>query len=130
MTFLCWTGSSRRHGEIGASGDKKMSKRTRNAAEILRAKFAADPEFQEMLAEEKVMAQAARAIYTARKAAGLTQHDLARLVNTTQSVISRLEDGDYEEHSLAMLQRIAEALHQRIEFRFVPDEDQVTLPAA
>lgn len=42
-------------------------------------------------------------------------------MGTTQSVISRLEDADYEGHSLAMLQRIAEALHVRLELRFVPD---------
>ena len=53
--------------------------------------------------------------------AGLTQAELAQLVGTTQSVISRLEDADYEGHSLSMLQRIADALHQRLEVRFVPD---------
>ena len=32
-----------------------------------------------------------------------------------------LEDADYEGHSLSMLQRIGEALHRRIEIRFVPE---------
>jgi hypothetical protein len=40
-------------------------------------------------------------------------------VKTTQSVISRLEDADYERHSLTMLQRIADALNCRLEVRFV-----------
>jgi len=40
--------------------------------------------------------------------------------STTASVISRLEDADYEGHSLAMLNRIAGALHRRVEIRFVP----------
>ncbi len=53
--------------------------------------------------------------------AGLTQAKLAELVGTTQSVISRLEDADYEGHSLSMLQRVAEALHRRIDIRFVPE---------
>jgi hypothetical protein len=35
-------------------------------------------------------------------------------------VICRLESADYEGHSLAMLQRIADALKQRVEIRFVP----------
>ena len=39
---------------------------------------------------------------------------LAELVNTTQSVISRLEDADYDGHSLSMLNRIAEALKQKL----------------
>jgi hypothetical protein len=36
-------------------------------------------------------------------------------------VISRLEDAAYEGHSLSMLQRVAEALHRRIDIRFVPE---------
>ena len=60
-------------------------------------------------------------IYEARTQAGLTQEDLARLVGTKQPVIARLEDADYEGHSLSMLQRIAMALHQRLEIHLVPD---------
>jgi hypothetical protein len=45
---------------------------------------------------------------------------LADLVGTTASAICRLEDADYEGHSLAMLNRIAAALKQRVEIRFVP----------
>jgi len=39
---------------------------------------------------------------------------------TNASVICRLEDAEYEGHSLAMLRRIAAALNQRVEIRFVP----------
>jgi ribosome-binding protein aMBF1 (putative translation factor) len=95
-------------------------KTTSNALEIMDREFGKDPQYLEMLAEERVMAQAARAIYEARTSAGLTQQQLAQLVGTQPSVIARLEDGDYEGHSLAMMQRVAEALHQRIELRFVP----------
>jgi transcriptional regulator with XRE-family HTH domain len=45
---------------------------------------------------------------------------LAKKVGTTASAICRLEDADYEGHSLAMLRRIAEALGKRIEIRFLP----------
>ena len=47
---------------------------------------------------------------------------LAQLIGTTASVICRLEDANYEGHSLAMLNRIAAALNQRVEIRFVPAE--------
>lgn len=93
---------------------------TSNALAIIDREFGKDPEYYEMLAEERVMAQAARALYEARAAAGMTQLQLAVLVGTEQSVIERLEDGDYQGHSLAMMQRIADALDQRIELRFVP----------
>jgi hypothetical protein len=42
-------------------------------------------------------------------------------VGTTQSVISKLEDADYEGHSLSMLKRIGTALHKGLEVRFVPE---------
>ena len=64
-------------------------------------------------------AEIARKIYDLRKAAGLSQRALAELVGTTASVICRLEDADYEGHSLAMLQRIASAVNKRVEIRFV-----------
>jgi len=41
-------------------------------------------------------------------------------VFTTASAICPLEDADYEGHSLAMLRRIAAALNQRVEIRFLP----------
>lgn len=49
-----------------------------------------------------------------RKEAGLTQSELAERVGTTQSVISRLENDDYEGHSLSMLYRISAALSRKI----------------
>ncbi|MGC8884862.1 MAG: helix-turn-helix transcriptional regulator [Bryobacteraceae bacterium] len=64
--------------------------------------------------------EVARKIFELRKKAGLTQAQLAKMIGTTASVISRLEDADYEGHSLAMLRRIASALDKRVEIRFVP----------
>jgi ribosome-binding protein aMBF1 (putative translation factor) len=98
-----------------------MAKKTRNATEILERLTGDDPELREMIAEESVNAQVARMIYEARTAAGLTQRQLADLLGTQQSTIARLEDADYEGHSLSVLRRIAEALNQRLEVRFVPN---------
>lgn len=58
-------------------------------------------------------------IYRARMKAQLTQKQLADLLGTDQSAISRLEDANYAGHSLAMLRRIAAALGKRIDIRFV-----------
>ena len=62
----------------------------------------------------------ARKIYDLRTEAHLTQAALAKLVRTTRSVISRLEDADYDGHSLSMLRRIAAALNRRVDIRFLP----------
>src|SRR5260370_9132331 len=64
-------------------------------------------------------ADVARNIYDLRTAAALSQRDLAGLIGTTASVICRLEDADYDGHSLAMLRRIAAALEKRVQIRFV-----------
>jgi DNA-binding XRE family transcriptional regulator len=72
------------------------------------------------LQEAQAGAEVARQIYTLRKEAGLTQRELAELVGTQDSVVSRLENDDYRGHSLSMLRRIAAALGKRVEIRFVP----------
>jgi ribosome-binding protein aMBF1 (putative translation factor) len=97
-----------------------MSKKTKDATGILDRLTGDDPELREMIAEEHLNAQVARMIHDARMAAGLTQTQLADLIGTQQSTVARLEDADYEGHSLSMLRRIAEALNQRLEVRFIP----------
>ena len=81
----------------------------------------ADPAMRRLVEEARSNAAAAEVIYHARTKAELTQKALAELVGTTQSVIARLEDADYEGHSLTMLSRIADALQSHVEVRIVPN---------
>lgn len=101
-----------------------MSKRRRtttNGLEIIdRRHFRGRPARVRALAEATLNAQISQEIYALRTRAGLTQKQLAELVGTTDSVISRLEDADYAGHSLKMLQRVSAALHRRLEIHFVP----------
>lgn len=101
---------------------KQTSKQkpTTDAVEIIhRRYYDGRPQRMAGLAEAEANDTVARKIYKLRKRAGLTQQQLAKLVGTTTSVISRLEDADYEGHSLAMLRRIASALNKRVGLRFV-----------
>jgi len=99
----------------------KRTKPASDAVEILHRRFyRGKPARLKNLEAARANEEVARRIYELRSAAGLTQTQLARLIGTTASVICRLEDADYEGHSLAMLRRIASALNQRIEIRFVP----------
>ncbi len=96
-------------------------KPTTDAVEILHRRFfKGQPERLKALEEARADDEVARKIFELRKKAGLTQAQLAKMIGTTASVISRLEDADYEGHSLAMLRRIAAALNKRVEIRFVP----------
>jgi len=92
-----------------------QKERTREAVAILHGRYVKDdPERKAALQEERINAEVARLIHHMRTAAGLSQQQLAELIGTTQSVISRLEDADYEGRSLSMLERIAHALNQRL----------------
>ena len=92
--------------------------------------FAGQPERLAELEEARASAEVARQVYELRTKAKLTQKQLADRVGlptvasakagTTASVISQLEDDDYDGHFLAMLRRIATALNKRVEIRFVP----------
>ena len=78
-----------------------------------------NPHLRRLTEEARINAAVAQLIYAARNKAGLSQTELAERIGTKQSVISRLEDADYEGHSLSMLSRIAAALGQYVEIRFL-----------
>lgn len=79
-----------------------------------------DAELAAAFEEELAAADIANQIYNLRKRARLSQRQLAARVGTTASVICRLEDSDYEGHSLSMLKRIAAALGRDVKILFVP----------
>ena len=59
---------------------------------------------------------------TSAQRRGLIQREAAQRAGTTASVLCRLEDADYQGHSLSILRRIAEAVDKRIEIRFLSKE--------
>lgn len=104
---------------------RETDKRDRaDAGEILGRIAGTDPALRREIEEARLNVRIAEMIFAAREAAGLTQAQLAALLGTQQSVISRLEDADYEGRSLTMLQRVAAVLHQRVEVRLVPEHEE------
>ncbi len=99
------------------------NEKSTNAVGILHGRYIGDDPVREAsIQAERVNAEVARMIYELRKQAGMTQKELAKLMGTTQSVISRLEDSDYEGHSLSMLGRIAKALNRRLTVDMPPGD--------
>jgi len=96
--------------------------KTADALRILDRITGDDPKLRTMIADATINAEVAEMLYEARTRAGLTQEELARLAGTKQPVIARLEDADYNGHSLTMLQRIAKALNRRLEIRLTPSK--------
>jgi hypothetical protein len=104
--------------DIVKRGEKR---KIRDGIEIIhRMFFEGHPERIAQLYEVQADDEVGRCAYRMRTGAGLTPRQMAKLVNTTASVICRLEDADYEGHSLAMLNRIAAALNKRVKIEFVP----------
>ena len=100
----------------------KKRKTTTNAVRILHKRYIKnDPKRLKSLKAEREKSNIAEQIYSLRTQAGLSQKEFAKLVGTTQSVISRLENADYGRHSLRMLHRIATAMHCKVEVRLVPE---------
>ena len=55
-----------------------------------------------------------------REEAGMTQQQLARKLGTQPSAISRIEDADYDGHSISLLGRVADALDMLLLVDFAP----------
>src|SRR5438309_2034055 len=91
---------------------------TSDAIELLDQMAGDSPEVKRLTEVARVNAAVAQLIYDARQNAGLSQAQLAERIGSKQGVISRLEDGDYEGHSLMMLQRIASALGKQVTIEF------------
>jgi ribosome-binding protein aMBF1 (putative translation factor) len=85
----------------------RKRKPTTDAVEILHRRFyAGRPQRIAEVEEARANDDIARQIASLRRNAGLTQKELGGLVGTTASVICRLENADYQLHSLALLCRI------------------------
>ncbi|MCU4183866.1 helix-turn-helix domain-containing protein [Acidiferrimicrobium sp. IK] len=66
-------------------------------------------------------------IYDLRTQAGLSQRALAERMGTTQSVISRLEEGGGANNRLDTLARVAASLGRHLVISF-PEESPATIP--
>jgi transcriptional regulator with XRE-family HTH domain len=100
-----------------------------DASKILRNWYIKDdPAKIASLRKDHINAEVAAQIYRLREKAGLSQKQLAELIGTTQSVISRLEDADYSGHSLDTINRIAFAFRCNVHIKIVPEKHFAALP--
>lgn len=95
-------------------------KPTSDGIAILERRHYSDPKRMADLEKARFHARLAQQIYARRTALRLTQAELAKRANTSVSQICRLEDADYDGHSLNTAIRVMAALERRLEFRVVP----------
>lgn len=89
--------------------------------DYLKQKLQEDPEFAKEYERLELPSMLARQVIKMRVDKGITQAELAKLVGTQQSSISRLESMT-SLPSLSFLQRVAEVLDARIEIRLTPNQ--------
>jgi transcriptional regulator with XRE-family HTH domain len=94
--------------------------KTKDFAKVIQRRLAGDSKLRAGVEQELLHFSMGALLYEHRTKAGLTQKELAKLTDTHQSVIARLEDADYSGHSLTMLARIATALGAELKIEFVP----------
>ncbi|OGE24944.1 hypothetical protein A3C26_00360 [Candidatus Daviesbacteria bacterium RIFCSPHIGHO2_02_FULL_39_12] len=80
-------------------------------------KLLKDPEYKKLYEESQPEFEIAKAIIRARIDNKITQKELAEKMNTTQSVISRVEQGRTSP-SIALLKRLAAALNTTLQVQF------------
>ena len=98
---------------------KTIKTPTTDAITILERRFGS-PESEAYMVEERERLMIAGWIYDLRTQAGMTRSALARKVGLKAADINRLEEADYEGHSLPTLRKIAAVFGMRLELSFVP----------
>ena len=86
-----------------------------------------DPEYSEGYTESFLNAYIATQTKVIREQRELTQAELARLMGTTQTAVSRIENVNYSAWNIKTLKKLARALHVRLKVSFetygtLPDE--------
>ena len=97
---------------------------TRNASHILHRRIEDDQESQLQVHLATICAKIAEEVYDARQRSGLTQTALAILIGTSQSAIARVEDADYDGHSIKTIAKIAVALELDVAVKFLDNDYQ------
>ena len=83
----------------------------------LHKEWSSEPDYRKFYNETRPEFELARALIAARTRAGLTQAQLATRMETTQSVVSRLESGQAHP-STKTLEKIARATGSRLKIAF------------
>lgn len=83
----------------------------------LKKQWLKDPKFRKLYEESQPEFEIAKAIIRARIENKITQKELAKRMNTTQSVISRVEQ-QKSSPSISFLKRLAAALNTTLQVQF------------
>jgi len=107
--------------QVEVKRDEPQRVPTDDAVTIIHRRYIeGNPELEAYLIEERERLLLAGRIYDLRVNAGMSYAELAKKIGVPTSTIVRLEDTDYERHSLPLLRKIAAAFGMRLELNIVP----------
>lgn len=98
---------------------KKTDEPRNDALAVLTGMFGDSARWDKRVAAATDAALIAEEVYALRQRHGLSQAALARLIDSSQPAIARLEDAKYRGHSVSVLRRIAAAVGEQVIVRFV-----------
>lgn len=99
-------------------------KKVTDAVELMDRWYGSIPGWDDMVAEEELNMQIGQAVYDLRHKVGLSQTDLAKLTGTTQAIISKVENADYDGNPMEILKRVCFAVHVTIRISCAPVQQQ------
>lgn len=95
------------------------------------ARQMADPEFRATYAEEGAKKELWLQLVEARRAAGLTQHQMAERLGVSQAQVARIEKRGYDAYTLNTLRRYIAALGEGFSLEITirtPGQDSASFP--
>jgi len=98
---------------------KKTKRPTYTNWDDIKSEWMKNPKFVRAYEELQPEFAVIQAVIDARVKKNLTQKALAKKMKTGQAVVSRLESGKAKP-SIALLQRLADAIGAKLEIRFIP----------
>jgi len=110
--------NNQRDGMRTLKGETNMS----DIRRFIKEEMKRDPEFKKAREENAAIWQVVRQIIKLRKENGWTQAELARRLGTTQSFISRLENG--ENISLEYLDHLARSVGRKVKIDLVKADEE------
>ncbi len=94
--------------------EKSRKGRTSNAVSLIDRWYGGDQEWDQMVLEEEIKARVGQIIYHLRTEANLPQTNLAEMIGVTQSMISKVENGDYSGNYFEVLFKVCFVMHKRL----------------
>ncbi len=89
-------------------------------------KLLSNPEVKKEYEDLDVLYEIKRQVISLRKEKGLSQKEMAELIGTKQSAISRLENEDYNP-SVELLSKIAKAFDKELEVKIKDKNEEVII---